>query len=331
MRTIHNGNLLNQDAEFYKRELSAFIPDRIFDAHAHLNHPSFLKNKVPGLPDAIGCDEYLSYMSWLFPDRDLSALFLSYTDKADKVSASNEWTSVNAARDGTFRGLFFIKPDDDPEWVRSEVRRLGLHGLKCYHSYAPVTPTWEADIPQYLPEGLVRIADDEHWIITLHMVKARSVADPSNIHWIRTYCEKYPNMRLILAHSARGFQPNHNLEGLPQLIGLNNLYFDSSANCESNAHAAIIRIVGHDKLMYGSDGLIVSHLRGRSVAVADSFLWLYEDTPVWGDAKHKKIKPILIGLEHLGSLKWACWAEKLSDRQVEDIFWNNAAKLFDIN
>ena len=43
------------------------------------------------------------------------------------------------------------------------------------------------------------------------------------------------------------------------------------------------------------------------------------------------IKPVLVGLEHLRSLKWACWSERLSDSAVEDIFWNNAAKLFNLN
>ena len=76
------------------------------------------------------------------------------------------------------------------------------------------------------------------------------------------------------------------------------------------------------------------HTRGGSqhrpfLASANTFLWLYGDTPVWGE-KHTAIKPILIGLEHLRSLKWACWSERLSDKKVEDIFWNNAAKLFNI-
>ena len=136
-------------------------------------------------------------------------------------------------------------------------------------------------------------------------------------------------MKLILAHSARGFQPDHNLHGLPQLVGLDNLYFDTSANCEPIAHQTIMRIIGHEKLLYGTDHPI-SFLRGRSVAVADTFLWLYADTPVWTE-KHKVIKPLLIVLEHLRSLKWACWSEKLTDQQVEDIFWNNAAKLFNIH
>jgi predicted TIM-barrel fold metal-dependent hydrolase len=36
---------------------------------------------------------------------------------------------------------------------------------------------------------------------------------------------------------------------------------------------------------------------------------------------------VIVGLEHIRSLKWACWSEKLSDSQVEDIFYNNAARL----
>lgn len=174
----------------------------------------------------------------------------------------------------------------------------------------------------------MRVADAEGWVITLHVVRSRAVADPSNLHWIRRYCERYPNMKLILAHSARGFQPAHNLEGLPRLEGLENLYFDTSANCEPLAHQAIIRIMGYHKLMYGTD-LPVSHLRGRSLGAADSFLWLDEDSPAWA-SKHQRIQPVLVGLEHLRSIKWACWSERLNDSAVEDIFWNNAAALFGV-
>ena len=62
---------------------------------------------------------------------------------------------------------------------------------------------------------------------------------------------------------------------------------------------------------------------------ADSFLWLYEDTPVWGE-KYGRVDPVLVGLEQLRSLKWACWSERLTDSQVEDVFWNNAAALFNV-
>jgi glutamate-1-semialdehyde 2,1-aminomutase len=318
------------DREFFDRELASFLPERIFDAHTHLWRKDCVSWSLGGDAEDLGYAQYMAAIRQIHPERTTKGLFIPFVtpDNQEKTAAANAWVAQEIAGDPACRGLFFIRPDDDPERVRDEVRRLGLHGLKCYHTMSPAKPTWEAAIEDFLPEQFLKVADEEGWVITLHMVKSRAVADPANIACIRRYCETYPNMKLVLAHSARGFQPAHNLEGLPKLTGLDNLYFDTSANCEPVAHQSIMRIIGHDKLMYGSD-LPVSHLRGRSLAAADSFLWLYDTAPVWGE-KHMKIDPVLVGLEHLRSLKWACWSERLTDTQVEDIFWNNAARLLDV-
>ncbi len=322
--------LREQDREFFDRELASFLPERVFDAHTHLFLHADVGWKIAGSDRDVGLAEYLDLSEDLHPGRQKAALFIPFAtpEQPERRIRANEWVAEQIRGQSAFRGLFFITPQDDPEWVRAQVRRLGLVGLKCYHTYAAVTPTWEAAIPEFLPEPIVKVAHEEGWVITLHMVKRRAAADPENIHWIRHYCERYPGMKLILAHSARGFQPAHNLEGLPQLAGLDNLYFDTSVNCEPVAHQAIIRHFGHEKLLYGTD-LPVSHERGRSLAAADSFVWLYEATPVWGE-RHLKIDPVLVGLEHLRSIKWACWSERLSDGQVEDIFWNNAAALLGV-
>ena len=323
--------LTDTDREFYAREIDAFLPDRVYDAHCHLWKGEFVPWSVEGAPADIGYAEYLDLMADLHPGRHIAAYFIPSVqpDGGGSFTSPNEWVAQASAQSDQCRHIFFVRPDDDPEWVRQEVRRLGANGLKCYHTMADVDPTWEAEIPAYLPEELVRVAHEEKLFITLHMVRQRAVADPSNQHWIRRYCERYPDMRLVLAHSARGFQPTHNLEGLAALAGLDNLYFDTSANCEPLAHQAIIRICGHERLMYGTD-FPVSHFRGRPVGVADTFVWLYGDSPVW-EEKHQTIQPVLIGLEHLRSVKWACWSERLSDAQVEDIFWNNAARVFGVD
>lgn len=203
---------------------------------------------------------------------------------------------------------------------------MGAIGLKSYHTFSATKPTWEADIPQYMPEQFVEIGNQEAWVINMHLVKSRAAADPENIHWIRHYCTTYPNIKLVLLHSARGFQPEHNLAGLPQLSDLKNLYFDSSANCEPVAHEAIIRYMGHDRLLYGSD-YPCSHVMGRYIAIGNSFAVVDADNPIW-QAKHIQLQPLLVGLEHLRSLKWACWSQRLSDSQVEDIFYCNAKRLF---
>ncbi len=320
--------IIDEDREFYQRELATFIPDRVFDAHTHIWREDLAQWPIESDFKSIGYREYRALMDDLHPGRDLAALFLPVFEEKPLIPQGNLWVSQQLAKDRRCRGLFFIQPEDDPDWVCEQVRALGLHGLKCYHTMASSDPTWSAEIPEYLPERLVAVANREGWVITLHVVKSRAMADPGNIHWVRDYCQKYPNMKLILAHSARGFQPSHNLEGLPKLADLPNVYFDTSTNCEPIAHDAIIRTFGHQKLMYGTD-LPVCHMRGRSVGAADSFLWLYKDSPVWKE-KHCSLPPVLIGLEHLRSLKWACWSARLGDSAVEDIFWNNAAKLLGV-
>ena len=321
----------DRDQEFFQRELDGFLPDRIYDAHAHIWDEAWAPFTLGPELKTAGINEYDQAIAEIHGGRPTETLFLSFAmpEHRERVGAANAWTAAQIKDRPACRGHFFITPEDDPEWVRDGVRRLGLHGLKCYHSFSASKPTWEASIPDYLPESLVKVAGEEGWTITLHMVKSRAVADPDNLHWIQHYCRTYPGMQLILAHSARGFQPSHNLEGLGQLAGIDNLWFDTSANCEPIAHQAIMRLIGPDRLMYGSD-LPVSHARGRSLGAGDSFLWLYEDTPVWGE-KHLQVHPLLVGLEHLRSLKWACWSERLSDSRVEDVFWNNAARLFKLD
>ena len=185
-----------------------------------------------------------------------------------------------------------------------------------------------APIEAYLPEAHVAAADTLGLTITLHLVRDRALADPVNQETIRRYCRTYANMRLILAHAARGFNPWHTIEGIESLRGLENVWFDTSAVTEAGAFEAIVETMGHEKLMYGTD-FHVSHMRGRCVAVGDSFHWLYADEMDL-DEKHTALQPVLIGLESLRSIRLACDRLKLSERQVEDIFYGNAAALLDI-
>ena len=58
--------------------------------------------------------------------------------------------------------------------VAETVRNHAFAGLKCYHVYAPESPTFEAPITSYLTEEHVRIAHEQNLSVTLHMVRARA-------------------------------------------------------------------------------------------------------------------------------------------------------------
>jgi predicted TIM-barrel fold metal-dependent hydrolase len=324
------------DQEFVARHVEPWLPDKIFDAHAHLfchdhYHEGTRPAHLEGTPAEIGLSVYRETIDWLHPgQRTRGGLFfgLAFTGERD---ANNEYVAREVAG-GQAQGFhalgqLLIAPQMDPEEVRQAVQRHSFVGLKPYHTMAQVDgPTFHAPIEAYLNEEHVRIAHEEGLSITLHMVRDRAMADPANQATIRRLCERYPNMRLILAHAARGFNPWHTIEGIASLRGLDNVWCDTSAVTEAGAFEAIVDLLGHKRLLYGTD-FYVSHLRGRCIAMGDSFHWIYEEEMNLNE-KHTTLKPVLIGLESLRSLQLACHRLKLSDSQVEDIFYHNALELF---
>jgi len=324
------------DQELFQRELNGFVPDVIVDAHAHLwarSHlpPAGWESFRQVEEEVIDLAAYRRRMAELLPGRRLAGGLLlpgAVGATGDQLQAQNELIAGEVSAHPNWRGSMLVTPQMDAEFVRQEVRRLRLSGLKCYHAQSGQASSWEADIPDYLPEPHVKVAHEEGLCITLHMVKARAAADPSNQRWIRHYCQTYPNMQLILAHAGRGFNPYHTIEGLRALKGLPNLWCDMAAVTEVGACEAIIEILGHDHLLYGSD-FPVSHLRGRCVAMGDGFVWLYEDTLDWNTVSFKPLQPVLVGLESLRVLKQAVWHCRLRDSQIEDIFCNNARRLLE--
>jgi len=320
--------LRDEDRETFARELGSFVPERVYDVHAHLYRAEFWDDPpahaAAGPPD-VTLEVYREQMAWLFPGRAVHGMHFPLAFVSDP-GPGNSWVAQEIVKDPQARGQLLVRPTDDPEWVRQEVKRLGFRGLKPFSTYSQVANVWEAEIPDYLPEPIVAVAGEEGWTITLHMVRSSGVADPSNQHWIRYYCEKYPNMQLILDHCARGFNPYHVLQGLPTLAGLDNLWIDTSVICNSLAVEAVVRIVGPDRVLYGSD-YFISHMRGTNFGVGDTFVWLDERTPVWAPAYSPKTVPPLIGLENLRAVKAAFWCLGLNDTQVENYFWSNAANL----
>jgi hypothetical protein len=227
------------DRDFVARHVKPYLPDKIFDAHAHLFcHTHYLPDKLPahliGTPTAIGLAIYREHMEWLHPGgRTSGGLFFGLAFQGDRKGNDDYVAAeVKTGQATGFHafGQMLIAPEMEPDYVRETVRRHGFVGLKPYHLMAQVEgPTFLAPIEAYLSEAHMRLAHEEGLTITLHMVLDRAMADPRNQATIRRYCEQYPNMRLILAHAARGFNPWHTIEGIGSLRGLSNVWCDTSA------------------------------------------------------------------------------------------------------
>jgi glutamate-1-semialdehyde 2,1-aminomutase len=324
----------DRDRELFARELDSFVPATIFDAHAHWYRADhFPADCAPPLvqagPPLAGSAAFDDAIHQFIPNRRIEGLFFPFPHAQLDVDAANEFLYQQLQGRPGSRGQMLITPSQDPEFIRDTVRRCGFVGLKCYHVYSPRRPTFDSPIEEFLPETQVQVAHEEGLSITLHLVRPRALADDANQATIRRYCERYPDMRLILAHAARGFNPHHTMLGITSLRGLQNVWFDTSAVTDSGAVEAIIQNLGHERVLYGSD-FPVSHQRGRCVALGDSFLWISADNTQL-DVPYARLELALVGHESLRTLQVAARSLSLTDSQVEDIVHGNAARLFGLD
>ena len=317
-----------QEQELFRRELDSFVPDRIFDSHVHLYEMShFTEEDIVPLfergPDVVGAEAFLRYMNEIHPGRDTTGLCFPFPKRGIDFEATHDFLAGEVAKLPDGRGQMLIKPSLDPEYVRETVRSKGFVGLKPYQVFSDIEGVEKA-VESYLPEEHVRVAHEEGLTVTLHAHGSRAPANPVIQEAIRRYATKYPDMKLILAHSARGWNPHHLVEGISALADLGNVWYDTGVVQEHGAFEAIIDAVGHRRLLWGSD-FPVSQDRGRCVGVGDGSVWI---TPEMLAGK-AGVAPVMQGYESLRAMKLAAMFLKLTDSQVEDIFYNNLASLYD--
>ena len=323
MENHKNFTLFERDLK-YLDTLGGFIPEKVFDMHAHLFDRSFLpQTAAPGsifteCAPVAGRASYEQFQCPLYPG--IKRLRLNVISTPDGAMADrsnglrahcNEFLTRHLERNPDDVGEAFVLPDDSDAEIHGLLVHPNIRGFKCYHLTAVKKPTMQAEIAEYLPESAWRAADERGLCITLHLVKNAALADPGNLWYIREKARAYPSARLVLAHAARGFAAWTALEGAKKVAEFPNIYFDVSAVCEPTAIFAVLKAAGPKRVLWGSD-FPVSMMRGKCVSLAETFLWL--DSPLIEEPA------ILVGIENLGALKQACDMLNISRGSVEDIF-----------
>ena len=315
--------------------LDDFLPESIFDAHAHLYDVSF----VPCLannPSMMGRCDMAAYRQDMVPifgeKRDLHLNMVVYPDRAmaDPAHPSRDMADAFLVEQleespGSV-GEIITVPGDTAESLSKRLTHPRMIGFKCYHYCSGLDNSWNASIGQYLPEAAWQVANEKKLAITLHMVKDRALADPDNLNYITAMAKAYPDATLILAHAARSFAAWTGIETVEKLADLDNVWFDLSAVCESPAMMQIIKKTGTQRVMWGSD-YPVSKLCGKAISLGDSFYWIYKKD-LEAFSGNTTFSSWLVGVENLMASRQACMLLDLDRKAVEDIFYGNAARLF---
>lgn len=312
-------------------KLQDFIPEKVFDAHAHMQNTEYLPqgNSLFRIYGTTSMERFLADQKELYGNRKFRALILPtpsslFNDDPAVRDRMNAWLSEELYRAPDCVGAVYVVPGDTVSDIESMLTNPQIRGFKCYHLSAETNgPTWEAEVGEYLPESAWQVADRRGMSITVHMVKEHALSDEKNMTYFRKMTGKYPNAKLILAHCARGFASWTAIEAVRKLKGIPNLYYDMAAITDAATMFEVIRQAGPDHVMWGTD-YCIDRAHGKAVNCGDSFRWIYAHK-LPEDVNFPVCKTVL---ESLLSFWQASLMLDLSEADIRMIFYGTACRLF---
>lgn len=312
-------------------KLQSFIPDKVFDAHAHLHKVEYC---TPGINMFQGygtadMERLLRDQKELYGDRKFRGLILPtpaalFNDNPELRKEMNDWMNQELYKAPDCVGAVYVMPGDTKEDIEAMLQNPQIRGFKCYHQSAKTEgPTWLAEVQEYLPETAWEVANERGMSITIHMVRPHALSDAKNMAYFKQMCAKYPNAKLILAHCARGFASWTTIEAIRQMKGIPNLYYDMAAICDPATMFELIRQAGCDHVMWGSD-YFIDRAHGKSINAGDSFQWLYKhEIPETVDFPACKTV-----LESLMSFYLASLMLDLTKEEISQVFYDTGCGIF---
>jgi len=278
--------MTNQTAnEVYEKELSQWLPPKIIDCHVHVKLQEHAGPVSPKRKEAMWALEVGSSQSWeqlrsntqtLFPRQDVTCLTFGGVYREVNTDLSNDYV-LSGAKDPRNKAMALYVTR--PEWSTAKLELAmdqGFLGIKPYSDLA-LKDSIEVSIYDFLPKDHLKLMNDRGGIVMLHLPRAKRIGDPENTKELLEIAEAYPSIRLIVAHIGRAYCLPTAEKGLPYFADVPGVLFDTAANLNADVFEYALKIVGPDRILYGSD-LPIMLMRGVREHVGDKYI-NYTDGP----------------------------------------------------
>ena len=329
------------DERVYREEIRDFVPENIVDSHTHVwrteddaydrvENPKYWSNRVAG-----NCtieDLRKTYID-LFPDKKVIPVIFGMPSGI--IPKQNDYIKKVSKQVG-YPALYLTHYDMTPEFLEEEVIKGGFCGLKPYlnNCRADVKGA-DADIFDFLPEKHLKVADKYGWKVVLHISKSDRLKNPTNIKQLMEIEQKYPNVKLIVAHIGRAYAPEDIGDAFETLKHTENMIFDFCANTLPLATVKCINAVGTKRVIFGTD-MPIAKMKMYRISENGNYInvvprGLYGDLTNAAHMRESDEKEITnFTYEIIRGFKKTAEKLGLSKEDVADVMCNNAARLYGI-
>ena len=326
------------DKHVYETELRDFLPEKIVDCHVHIWDETCMRTRSYNggsawtrlVADMLTPEELLESNRRLLPGKEVLPLVFggcnSPTDKANAMV-------LKSKEKYGFPALYRTSYEMTGEELEKAVLEGGYLGLKPYLTFCPpYIPIPEIRIFDFLPHHQLEVANKHGWIVMLHIARNQRLRDKVNIAQLMEIEEKYPNIKLIVAHIGRAYSKEDIGDAFETLKNTKNMLFDFTANVCDDAIRACLEAVGPGRLLFGTD-LPIAFMRMYRITENGVYYnvvprGLYGNVTGEPHMRETDEKDITIMYyEQIRAMKRVAEELKLSRGDIEDIFCNNAMRL----
>ncbi len=336
------------DKKVYEEELRDFLPEKMIDIHTHIWLESLRPKKVvPGevlrtvtWPDLVARDnsieDLMETYRLMFPDKQVTPLVFT-SGKPPYLKDLNNYVKDVHARTGV-PALYYSHPSESGEELEQKIREGGFLGLKSYLALSPAyLPEAEIRIFDFFTPDQLKKMDELGAIVMLHIPRHGRLKDPVNLAQILEIKERFPRVRLIIAHIGRAYAVNDVGNAFEVLAPAKDLMFDFCANTCEYAMTKLLEAVGPNRAMFGSD-MPILRMRMRRIEENNTYInlvppGLYGD--VSGDPHMREVskeegeRMTFFMYEEILAFKRACKNVGFTKADVERCFYLNARELID--
>ncbi len=345
MKTLFEVKPLDQ--AYYEEKLRDFLPERLIDVHTHVWLEAFRAGSAPAKrsvmwPSMVAQDnsieDLMETYRLLLPGQKVTPVIFGSPSFKYDVEKGNAYIKECAEKHG-FPALMLAYPAMPAEELEEKLLAGGYKGIKVYLEYAPAyIPQDEIRIFDFLPHHHLQVLEKHGMIVMLHIARPGRLRDRVNIAQMMEIEERYPNVKQIIAHIGRAYTDEDVGDAFDTLGKSERMLFDFCANTNAFAMRSVLEAVGPKRVMFGTD-MPILRMRTRRITENGTYInliprGLYGD--VSGDSHMRELDgpdadSITFFLyEELSAFKTAASQTGLTKADLEDVFYNNAAKLFNL-
>ena len=169
----------------------------------------------------------------------------------------------------------------------------------------------------------------------LHIPRNDRLRDPVNLAQLLEIEERYPDIKLIVAHVGRAYCPEDIGDAFKVLAKTKMMCFDISANTNAETFRQLLEAVGPKRVLFGSD-MPILRMRMRRICEKGKYVnivpaGLYGN--VSGDKHMREVSGIkadrltFFMFEELKAFRRTAEKTGMTRSDIEDVFYNNAGRM----